>query len=826
MLVPTGDLEKVRRIALLTVALACCGSALWADDQVHYTRDIRPLLAQHCFACHGPDDGTREAGLRLDRREDAIAELDSGLKAIVPGDLGASELWTRVSTNDADLRMPPASTGRTLTDEELNRLRRWIAAGAEYQSHWSFERPRRHPLPAVGQTDWPRNEIDHFVLARLEREGIAPAPEAERSTLIRRLSLDLLGLPPTLEEVEEFQRDASEAAYQRLVDRLLDSPHFGERWGRHWLDLARYADSDGYLGDDLRPHAYRYRDWVIDAINRDLPFDQFTIEQLAGDLLPEATLKQRTATGFHRNALKNTEAGADREEDRVKRTVDRVSTTGTVWLGLTVGCAECHSHKFDPISQREFYGLYAFFNNVEDRDLSAVTVEEQASYEAARQRWQDEIGKVSGQLEQSLGESWPEWRQKLLPILDKLVSRRKTPERDKLANALESVDESTRKLVVEYERLAAAKPAAPAAKVMALAETNERRATHLHVRGDFRNLGEAVVHATPAVLHPLQPRGDQPDRLDLAQWLVDPANPLTPRTAVNHLWQHLFGRGLVATVDDFGAMGDAPSHPELLDWLAQELIERGWSRKAIIRLIVTSATYRQSSRARPELAQRDPFNALLARQARYRLEAETIRDVALATSGLLNRQIGGPSVRPPLDETVTNISRNKDWKVSPGDEKYRRGMYILFRRATPFPMLTTFDAPDTTVTCARRERTNSPLQALTLLNDQAFVECAQHLAQQLDAPQTEQSDAWLRDVFRRCLSREPTEAEWTVLKKLYGEQLALIRGMPTQEQRALAGELDTRDASRQKDPAPLELRAAKVAMIRILMNLDEFITRQ
>jgi hypothetical protein len=815
----------------LPLALVLCSSPAWADDKVHFTRDIRPILSQHCFACHGPDSGAREAGLRLDRREDATAELDSGLRAIVPRDLAASELWSRVSTQDADLRMPPASTGRTLTRDQLELLRRWIASGAEYQSHWSFAPPHRSSPPVVRDAEWPRNEIDRFVLVRLEREGIEPSPEADRATLVRRLSLDLVGLPPTVGEVDAFLHDESEAAYERLVDRLLASPHFGERWGRHWLDLARYADSDGYLGDELRPYAYRYRDWVIDAMNRDLPFDQFTIEQLAGDLLPEATLEQRIATGFHRNALKNTEAGADREEDRVKRTVDRVSTTGTVWLGLTVGCAECHAHKFDPISQREFYGLYAFFNNVEDRDLPAPTDAETAAYKAKQRHWSKQTSELTDKLESLLADAWPEWKQELLPILAIAEKKRKADQREKLAKELEGVDESTRSLLAEYEKLAAAKPSPPAAKVMTLAEAEERRPTHLHVRGDFRNPGEAVEHATPAVLHPLKPRGTPPDRLDLARWLVDPANPLTPRTAVNHLWQHLFGRGLVATVDDFGAMGDAPSHPELLDWLATEFVERGWSRKALIRLIVTSATYRQSSQARPELADRDPFNTLLARQSRYRLEAEAVRDVALATSGLLNRRIGGPSVRPPLDERVTNISRNKDWQVSSGDDIYRRGMYILFRRATPFPMLTTFDAPDTTVTCARRERTNSPLQALALLNDQAFFQCAQHLGQELAKTGATEPENWLRETFRRCLSRDPTADESALLLNLYDEQLALVGQLPLAEQHALVGQSAVHRESADNGGAqtvalPLAERAAQVAVIRMLMNLDEFITRQ
>jgi mono/diheme cytochrome c family protein len=703
------------------------------EEPVDYLRQILPIFSQNCFTCHGPDEDSREAGLRLDQVEGALAELDSGRHALVPGEPSRSELWRRLTSDDEFQRMPPGDSGRTLTEEQMETVRRWIRQGAPYADHWAFLPPERPVPPDVQNSNWPRNEIDYFVLARLEQLGISPSGEADRTTLIRRLSLDLLGLLPSLEEVAAFVQDPRPDAYEQLVERLLASPHFGERWGKHWLDLARYADSDGYLGDPLRPHAYRYRDWVIAAINQDQPFDQFTVEQLAGDLLPDATLEQKIATGFHRNAMKNTEAGADREEDRVHRMVNYVSTTGTVWLGLTIGCAECHTHKYDPISHREFYEMYAFFNNTEEFNL----------------------------------------------------------------------------------------PAPEEAPTIAELETSKRRPTRIHLRGDFRNPGDEVTPGTLAVLHPLESQQEWPNRLDLAHWLVNPQNPLTHRVTANHIWKHLFGRGLVSTTDNMGTTGEAPSHPELLDWLALELVERNWSRKAMIRLIVCSATYRQASHVRRDLRGTDPHNVWLARQARFRLEAEGVRDVALFVAGLLNPTIGGPSIRPPLAAQVTNFSRNKDWPVSPGWEKYRRGLYILFRRNTPYSMLITFDAPDTSVACTQRERSNSPLQALTLLNDEVFFEAAQHLGRRMMAShggQAAETENWVRETFRLCLSRDPNPEELQRLIDLYWEQLELLDEVADEEIRSLVGVpmegVDLRD------------QAARVIVARSLMNVHEFITRE
>jgi hypothetical protein len=676
----------------------------------------------------------------------AVGELDSGARAIVPGEPEASELIARVASDDPGLRMPPESAGDALTDQQIDILRQWIAAGAVRDDHWSFRPIIRPQPPVVRDAGWVRNPIDRFVLARLEQEGVAPSPEADRTALLRRLSLDLRGLPPQPAEVDEFLGDNSPEAYERLVDRLLASPHFGERWGRHWLDLAHYADSDGYLGDALRPYAWRYRDWVIDAVNEDLPFDRFTVEQLAGDLLPDATLEQRMATGFLRNTLRNTEAGVDLEEYRLKEIVDRVSTVGIGWLGLSLGCAECHSHKFDPISHREFYELFAFFNNTDDVDVAA-------------------------------------------PL-----------------------------------------PGGPAdAKAMTVARRKQDRITYVHLRGNYRSRGEDVRPGTPAVLPPLSVRGEEAGRLDLARWLVDAGNPLTPRVTANHLWKHLFGRGLVATVDNFGSAGELPSHPELLDWLACEQIERGWSRKAVIRLIVTSATYRQASHGRSDLEQRDPLNVLLARQSRLRLEAESVRDAALTASGLLERKIGGPGIRPPQPDYVASISRNVQWEVTTGADLYRRGLYILFRRATPYPMLLTFDAPDSTVACVRRERSNSPLQSLTLLNDPVFFECAQALGEALAGGVPRSLDERLSEGFRRCLGRDPREAELLRLRRLFNERRERLAANPDAARSIVAsGDAPPpgEDPGSAGEASSVVDRAAWIIMARVLMNLDEFITRE
>lgn len=652
--------------------------------------------------------------------------------------------------------------------------------------HWAFQPIDRPATPAVHNPDWIANPIDAFVLRRLEQNRIEPSPEADRATLARRLSLDLTGLPPSPDSVRAFVNDPSPSAYDRLVSRLLESPHFGEQWARHWLDLARYADSDGYEKDNVRPWAWRYRDWVIQAINGDMPFDQFTREQLAGDLLENATLGQKTATGLHRNTLTNKEGGVDQEEFRCQAVVDRVNTTATIWLGLTVACAECHDHKYDPISQKEYYRLFAFFNNADEKDLAAPFPDELAAYESALARWQKARARLLAELDNGPDDSEASARKEALAAHDKT------------------------------------KPSYPPSKVRTLARAEKARATHIHERGDFLRPGRQVQPGTPAVLHAFQGNPENADRLALADWLLDPANPLTARVTVNRLWQHLFGRGLVRTPDDFGSRGEPPTHPELLDWLAAEFIQRGWSRRDMIRLIVTSNTYRQSSRHRPKLQTRDPLNTWLARQNRFRLSSENIRDAALAAGGLLARAIGGPGVRPPLpaDIAALGYANSVKWKESAGSEKYRRGLYILFQRTVPYPMLTLFDSPDSNTTCTRRERSNTPLQALTLLNDPVFFECAQNLGRLTHRDLANASvDDRIDHLFIRCLSRLPSAPERARLRELHDQHLALASFVHPNETARLTGA----PAASPGDAADI---AALVAVSRVILNLDEFITRE
>jgi hypothetical protein len=977
---------------LLVEFLATDWCAAASATPVDFGRDILPILSNTCFQCHGPDEGNRKAKLRLDTRDGIFGSGKSGEVTVVPGHSDKSELVFRITSKDEDEMMPPPDAKHHLSPTQIELLKRWVDEGAVWGTHWAFAAPQRPPVPAVrNRTAVTRNAIDNFVLARLEQEGVAPSPEADRRTLARRLSLDLLGLPPDANAVQAFVEDQRPDAYERLVDTLLASPHFGERWGRYWLDLARYADSGGYLNDTLRPYAYLYRDWVINAINRDQPFDQFTIDQLAGDLLPDATLEQKIATGFHRNSLKNDEAGADLELDRCKAAVDRTATTGAVWLGLTVGCAECHTHKYDPITHREFYQLYAFFNNTAERDLPAPRPDELAAYNKKLANWEKERARLETPLEAYLATivdtKVPEWERTLvlpaarwtlikpdeitvvtedeeraltagddhsispgpkdplrsrylvkaavemkgvtairlealadlggkvgrskngdfalgefsaivqvpgspqrklefasaradfaaktgsaeaaidgdnttgwsiapqtdrshaivfelktpqdfpagatlffelehrtvglltrfrlavtsaktplepstmpdsiLATLDTPAANRRSAQRMELSRYFaQHADEKGQELLQPIAAHAAKKPDYPKTTAAVLI-ANERK-THIHLRGDYQQPGDEVQPGTLAVLHPLRARGPKADRLDLARWIVDPANPLTARVTVNQIWKNLFGRGLVATVDNFGALGDRPSHPELLDYLATEFVRLGWSRKQMIRLMVTSATYRQTSTGRSDLAERDPLNVLLARQSRHRLEAEVVRDVFLASSGLLNRAIGGPSIYPPLPAFVTAFGRNRTWPATTGPEQYRRGLYIHLRRNVPYPMLLTFDASDTSVACLQRERSNSPLQALTLLNDPVFFECSEKLGETL-ATQAGEVEQQLRAGFEHCMSRPPKPAELQAIHAFYDDQLKLTNG---------------------------DGKLAMVTVARLIMNLDEFITRE
>jgi hypothetical protein len=984
---------------------------------VDFSREIRPILSRHCFKCHGPDDQARKAKLRLDVRDMAIRGGKSGQPAIVPDKADESELVRRIFAEDESELMPPPAARNPLSAAQKQLLKQWISEGAAYPQHWALLPPRQVPLPKVQQTTWPRTAIDYFVLARLESQGLRPSPTADRYTLARRLYLDLLGLPPTPEEADAFARDGSPDAYEKLVDRLLASPHYGERWARRWLDLARYADTNGYEKDRVRS-IWPYRDWVINALNRDLPFDQFTIEQLAGDLLPGATLEQQIATGFHRNTMINEEGGIDPQEFRFHAMTDRVNTTGTVWLGLTVGCVQCHTHKFDPILHREYYQLMAFLNNADDRTIEvpqpklAARRAELAAQIAARtadlpnrfplepnptdlrpieiRRREHLERKFDAWLTEQSGHAvrWtvlhPARAKGNLPLLTVLVDQsilasgdqtkrdvyevsfqgvpditairlealpddslpRRGPGRvyyegpfgdfflseltvtadgkpvrlsrasqsfadggNTAANAIDGKPETgwsinggqgraheavfnlaaplaqsrelglqmvfekyyaaalgrfrvsvtadrravaarglpadieelllipgrqrtglQRDRLLQYylsvapelaaERAAIQKlreqlPAYPSTLVLLERPPGSPRPTHVHRRGEFLQPTEPVEPDVLSVL-PSLPRGAVRNRLTFARWLVDPGNPLVGRVTMNRHWAALFGRGLVRTTEDFGYQGEAPSHPELLDWLAVELVRQGWSIKKMHRLIVTSATYRQSSRATPELLRKDPQSILLGRGPRFRMEGELIRDTCLRIGGLLGEKIGGPSVFPPQPAGVTSEGTYGalDWKVSQGLDRYRRGLYTFSKRTAPYAMFHTFDAPSGEACVARREVSNTPLQALTLLNDPVFEEVARALGRRLAADQRSIEDR-ASQLFRRCLTRPPTAEELALLLKFHQQQRRRF-ALRELDAAAIAGP----GAGDRIEPA------AWAVVARALLNLDETITKE
>jgi hypothetical protein len=1008
------------RLDLLFVAAALLSwaSPATSAEKLSYARDVRPILSNNCFYCHGPDPKTREADLRLDTREGAI---DPEHHAVKPGDAQASQLVERIFSTDPDALMPPPHAKKALTAEQKAILKRWIEEGAEYEGHFAFQPIRAAARPAVKQAGWGRNEIDQFVLAELERRGIAPSGEADRATLIRRLTLDLIGLLPTPEEVEAFEKDDRSDAYERLVERLLDSPHYGERWGRYWLDQARYADSNGYTIDSERS-MWPYRDWVIQALNNDMPFDQFTIEQLAGDLLSNATRMQKIASAFHRNTTLNEEGGTDAEQFRNEIVVDRVNTTGSVWLGLTLGCAQCHSHKFDPISHKEYFEFFAFFNHGTDinnrgetldvlpGEVFGTTTPETLISPAAKEfmdkrdtllgqkamrraawekrlkespptaptwsefdieRWTAESGRKVEQLPDKTylasAEGAPNDNYELLatsplkqmaairlevlpheslpnegsgtakngnfvlsefevvvngkkapiayaladhekkdyPVTAAIDDDRKTgwalemgqggkgrheawfifpqpiagpiskitiklrhdvnahylvghfgitltdtlpalipsqeqwaktlaavgkPEADRSADERQILDRSFDALDIEQQvasreadRLT--KKPSNTTTIMVMQEAAKPRDTYIHLRGDFLSPDKAtgsLTPNTPAVLPPLNAPG-RPTRLDLARWLVRADNPLTPRVTVNRIWMRYFGQGLVETENDFGMQGTPPTHPELLDWLAARFIADGWSMKSLHRTIVQSATYRQSSHYRPELISTDPTNQWLSHQNRVRFEAETVRDASLSASGLFNPAIGGPTVRPPQPEGVYAFTQTKKvWTTSTGPDRYRRALYTQFIRSAPYPLFTTFDAPSLSSVCTRRPRSNTPLQALTMANDEVFIELAKGLSNRLWSEIADRTPAGDRSrverAIRICYGRSATSRE-----------VDLLTGYVTKQHHRYSDDSAAAKLVAASHPAggiDEATSAAWSALARVLMNTDEFITRE
>jgi len=747
---------------------------------IDYTHDIQPLLGK-CIGCHG--GVKKNAGLSVLSRELLLSPTEYGEPAVVEGDSSASTLIDRITSDDPDERMPPEAP---LEPSEIETLKAWIDQGMPWPAHWAYV---SSPLLEGELVEGEPHSIDHFVLKRLGEKKIVPSEPAGRRTLIRRLSLDLTGLLPTPMEVESFASNPSPEAYSALVDRLLASPHFGERWARHWLDEARYADSEGYEKDTPKNDAYRFRDWVVQSLNEDMPFDQFTIKQIAGDLLPDRTNEDLIATKFHLQAQFNLEGGVDSEEDRTKRVIDRVSTIGTVWLASTIGCCQCHDHPYDPFTQREFYSMVAFFNNA---DFSADFMGDEPQ-EAKKLR---------------------ETRQaKAKTLVDFL---KKQLDDKSLSNKLQEQWGSLRKFdnkngLVRFLR----------------ERTEDRRTTYVFRRGDFLQPlveeGELLPN-TSATLPPLTPRGDVPDRLDLAHWLTSPENPLVARVAVNKVWMHLFGYPLVRSPGDFGSRGVTASNSELLDWLAHWYIHQAnWSRKTLIRKIVHSKTYQQSSVVRPELIEIDPENALLARQNRFRIEAEILRDIALQASGLLSHKLGGPCVFPPLPAIIaqqTYAGSNK-YKVSEGEDRYRRGLYTFFRRTAIDPNLSTFDCPDSSAAKPQRDRSNNALQALVLLQNEVFLETAQGFSNRLlerSLARGLSDRAHIRQGYLIAVGREPENEEARLLESLLQQARDYYENHPD-EATKLVGNHAVKDIATSEN-------AAWVATTRVILNLDEFVTRE
>jgi hypothetical protein len=1052
-MVSRSRFDHLRRLAAATVLLVVFlgTQAPAADRQVSFNRDIRPILSDNCFQCHGPDENKRQAGLRLDQRDVATKAAESGDVAIVPGKPDASELVQRIVSTDASLAMPPANSGKKLTTRQIELLQRWIAEGAEYQGHWAFLPVQRPPLPAVRQEAWVHNPIDRFVLARLEQEGLTPSPEAPQYMWIRRVSLDLTGLPPTPAEVEAFLADKSPQAYEQVVDRLLQSPRYGERMALQWLDFARYADSNGYQIDSSR-FQWPWRDWVINAFNRNLPFDQFTIEQLAGDLLPNPTRDQIVATGFNRNHRLNGEGGIIAEEWRVETVIDRVETTGMTWMALTLNCCRCHDHKYDPITQREFYQLFAFFNNIAESGtlegetkntnplLPVPTAEQQAEVarlagelsqaeqraaEAAKQLpeliaawepgfkaellkdgavvWQGlqpdnvvsaggakltrqpdgsylasgdnprhdvytitapaKAGTFTGLLleclpdpslpQQSLGRfsngnfvlsaveaeitapgldvpltarfnraeatysqrgweiglvvdavqtngwavdgptrrdptnamflveapltvpanaaltvrlkhealdqhnigrfrlsttslppaavkldgaAYPESLKQLLAVEASQRSPDQKAELEKFfrANVDSPLKQAEAAVAAIKQRQSQTEAAAP--NVMVMRELPAPREAFILVRGEYDKRGEKVASGLPAAL-PGLPSGTPNNRLGLARWLVDPSHPLTSRVWINRAWERFFGTGLVKTSENLGSQAEFPSHPELLDWLAAEFIRptaapgnagqpaQPWDMKAIQKLIVMSATYRQSSHVTRDLAERDSENRLLARGSRFRLSGETLRDQSLAVSGLLTDKIGGPSVRPYMPDGVWDeTSRYGDlrgYQHDKGEALYRRTMYTIWKRTAAPPTMLLFDAPNREVCTVKRSRTNTPLQALSLLNEITYVEAARKLAERMITEGGALPAERLTRGFELVASRRPTPSELEVLTAGLTDDLVRLK-QDTAAAKKLITFGDSQPAP-QLDPAEL---AAYTLTANVLLNLDEVITRE
>ncbi|MDA1214484.1 MAG: PSD1 and planctomycete cytochrome C domain-containing protein, partial [Planctomycetota bacterium] len=853
------------------------GSTVHAEEpaggKIDFARQVIPILAGKCFACHGPDENQRQGELRLDVAERAHE------KVIVPGSAAESPIIARITSTDAATMMPPPDSKLTLTPDEIATLTQWVNEGGDFRVHWAYQKLVRPEVPTTKRERWSRNDVDPFVLKTLEDNNLDPSDEADKVTLIRRLTLDLTGLPPTIAEVDAFLNDDRINAYERLVDRLLASQHYGERMAMEWLDLARYGDTNGYESDSDRA-MWLYRNWVINAYNTNMPFDRFTVEQIAGDMLPHADKSQVIASGFNRNTTYNEESGSDPDEFRVVYAVERASTTGTVFLGLTLGCAQCHEHKYDPITQKEFYQFYSFFNNVDGElgatghdiplppILSLPTKEQTQQLHSIRM----EIDSVNEAIKAAVAQvsaasvaaefpgppalpvdadkepkpeevthfaAQPDWEAyelklatsrvpaEILELLKVDVATRTEEQRQKLHDYFVENAYATAKPIFDTLRTrrdeltlreAGVNKAIPTTMIMR--DPEEKVPAFVLIRGDFLQKGDQVSPDVPAIFPPMgaeQPR----NRLGLARWLIDPDHPLTARVAVNRLWKQFFGAGLVRTMEDFGVRGELPSHPDLLDWLATEFIRNGWDVKQIQKLIVMSAAYRQASIYRPDAAAIDPYNRLLAQQNRFRLTAEEIRDSALAVGGLLDDEIGGPSVFPYQPDGFYADKGRWSWKTSTGKDLYRRGLYTFWRRTTTYPTFAIFDAPTRETCTVDRPRTNTPLQALVTLNDPTFVEAARVFGERILRSAATTPEEKLTFAFRTALSRAPDDHEKQILLDLYRKESEKF----TTHHEA-ASELVKHGEYRVPDDLDVVQLATWTALTNVVLNLDEMITRE
>jgi hypothetical protein len=827
-------------LAALTLWLLAAAAAP-AGGRVDFGRDILPILSDNCFHCHGPDARNRKAGLRLDDEKSARRRR-RGHAVIVPGKSAQSELYRRITATDPDDVMPPPRSNRKLSARQKDLLKRWIDEGAHWGEHWALTKIRRPELPRLARfAGRVRNPIDAFIFARLEKEGLTPSPPAGREALIRRVTLDLTGLPPTPAEVDAFLADKSPGAYERVVDRLLASPHFGERMAWDWLDAARYADSNGYQGDADRT-MWPWRDWVVAAFNRNLPYDRFTVWQLAGDLLPGATTEQKLATGFCRNHMINGEGGRIPEENRVEYVMDMSETMGTVWLGLTVGCCRCHDHKYDPLTRRDYYSLFAFFNqtpvdggggNPQTPPVLEVATPEQRAeltrLTAAARAGADDLDRFERMFfPRGAGQS-ANLSEKAAKLPDPIKHILRIAASARGAGQLGQLEKQWEKgapgYVKEIRRLRAAVEARDGfsrslPRVMVMEDMKKPRTTYMLEKGLYDKHGEVVTANVPGRLPPLPP-GAPHNRLGLARWLVAPENPLTARVTVNHFWQQFFGIGLVKTPEDFGVQAEEPSHPELLDWLAFEFRASGWNVKHLCRLIVTSAAYRQSARATPALLERDPHNRLLARGARFRLPSWMLRDQALAAAGLLVPKVGGPPVKPYQPPGVWEDATfgNTKYRQDHGTALHRRSLYTFWRRIvapTEF-----FDTASRQTCWVKQTRTNSPLHALVTLNDVTYVEAARALAERVLTTAPPEPEQRIDLAFRLVLARRPTAEEGRVLRA----GLERVRGQFARDPAAARKYLAAGEWRGSHALDPVE-HAAYAALCSAILNLDEALTKE